>query len=377
MDYTEEIIKLRILSFYGWWELTTCLFASLALLAIWYHIGKKQKDFGQVWLAISVLCWSISGIVEIYFSQVLSEFITYAADASPEVINRIELKWNGWRSLLSLLNSFFILLALPWFRYIPEKIHGLISSKYWLLIVGLPFVFCFLPTLTQMFTGKSAGLISELDVYYSVLTLIFLAITVWSSFAKRRFPLLAVLSLVCVFIAFAAQLLKLFNTDINEVLFSAIFKTNLIMIFFALALSWVKELSENVHKDAVKWNMKLSKNMIDQDRVERLVNLKIGSKNYEVQLSETHFNLMESFVNRRTEQDQEGGWLEIKPKNDNRSGKTYDIQDYNQLKRLTQAMLDGMYGKGNWSQDVHGQSFKDMIFEKSEKHPRMIRIKQS
>ena len=58
-----------ILKFYGWWQFSVCSFAFMALVAIWYHIGRKQKDFGQLWLAFSVLCWSCSGLVEVYFAQ--------------------------------------------------------------------------------------------------------------------------------------------------------------------------------------------------------------------------------------------------------------------------------------------------------------------
>ncbi|MEO0583544.1 MAG: hypothetical protein AAF135_15070, partial [Bacteroidota bacterium] len=87
----------EVISFYGWWQFSVCLFAFFALLSIWWHIGKKQHDFGQVWLALSVLCWGISGAFEIYFT---SRGIT-----SGYVI-------DGWRSIWSLLNSLFILLAL-------------------------------------------------------------------------------------------------------------------------------------------------------------------------------------------------------------------------------------------------------------------------
>ncbi|MEL6987171.1 MAG: hypothetical protein AAGK97_05015, partial [Bacteroidota bacterium] len=60
---------MEVLTFYGWWQCIVCLFSFLALLGIWYHIGRKQNDFGQVYLAISVLCWSFSGIAEIYYAR--------------------------------------------------------------------------------------------------------------------------------------------------------------------------------------------------------------------------------------------------------------------------------------------------------------------
>ena len=131
--------------FYGWWQFATCLFAFIALVSIWWHIGKRQNDFGQVWLALSILCWSISGLAEVYFAK------------SPDV-NNIYLE--GFRSVLSLFNSLFILLALPWFRYLPKFLESLITSKYWPWIVGLPFLFSLLPTINKMVWGRE-GIINE------------------------------------------------------------------------------------------------------------------------------------------------------------------------------------------------------------------------
>lgn len=166
-----------LLSFYGWWELGVCLFAFLGLMAIWYHIGRKQDDHGQVLLAASILCWSISGGIDTYYAGQDLDFIqsvlntngTMEASSYPSDDLR-----NGWRSILSLFNSLFILLALPWFKYIPERIKALITSKYWTIIVGLPFLFALLPMLSGMITSRSIAIVSELDVYYATLTLIFL-----------------------------------------------------------------------------------------------------------------------------------------------------------------------------------------------------------
>ena len=103
--------------------------------------------------------------------------------------------------------------------------------------------------------------------------------------------------------------------------------------------------------------------------------LALSQKEYNIDLTETHFSLLEKFISKRKEESGEEGWLEIKPKNDSRSGKQYDIQDYNQLKRLINALLDGMYGKGNWSRDIHWNALKDKLFEKSENFPRLIRLR--
>jgi len=385
-EIIDIISDLRLLNFYGWWEFSVCLFATIGLLSIWYHIGRKQQDIGQVWLALSVLCWSISGLIEVIYSNIelssWQEIIPYTTNIESTNLDTVAIKnlqsisngWSGWRSIFSLFNSLFILLALPWFRYIPSSIKPIITSKYWKLIVGLPFIFSLLPTINKMFGTNIASQISELDVYYSTLTLIFLGIVMWSSFARRRLPILAWLSLVCIFITFIAQVYKLLDSDINLVLFSAIFKSCLIMIFFALALSWVKELSENTIDTREPLNLSMSQRKKD-GRIQQEATLRIGVKEYNIELTDTYYLLLRTFVQKKMSSDDEETWLEIKPKNNARDGKIYDIQDYNQVKRLLKALLDGMYGKGNWSKEIHENGLKNSLFEKSDTYPRLLRLK--
>ena len=360
----ESVIQAELLSFYGWWQLWVCLFAFLSLMAIWWHIGRKQGDGGQVWLALSVLCWSFSGLVDVLFAnEVLS---------GNEELASFQLQ--GWRSILSLCNSLFILLALPWFRYIPGRIEPIIKSKFWILIVGLPFLFSLLPTISKMITGESIGVIGELDVYYAILTLVFLGMVLWESFAKRRLLILAWLSLLCILITFLAQVLKIQKADINPDLISAIFKTSLIMLFFALGLSWVKELAENILPHPSQLRMQWHRIQTDNGKTEQFVAVKgmPGGKDRKVPLTPAMYDLSRRFAERRRTGE---GWLEIKPKSDNRSGRQYDIQDYNEIKRLLQAYLDGLFGKGSWSKNQHEQPLKDTLFELSDKRERKIRFR--
>ncbi|WP_299887389.1 hypothetical protein [uncultured Lacinutrix sp.] len=350
----------EILTFYGWWQFAVCLFAFIALMSIWWHIGKKQKDFGQVWLALSILCWSFSGAFEIYFAQ--------KNEASVVII-------EGWRSVWSLLNSLFILLALPWFRYLPQSIEHIIKSKYWIYIVGLPFIFSILPTLSRMVSGKVITMINELDVYYAIFTLGFLGYVLWESFLKRRLKALAFLSLVCILIVLVAQVYKLFGNSINLTLFSAIFKTSLIMIFFALALSWVKELSENIVPSYKELRVRFQKSKLPNGKYVNHVFFKgfPGLETRKVKLTPALFELFEKFAKRRIED--EDNWLEIKPKNFNLGNRTFDINDYNEVKRLLTALLDGLFGKDNWTAEHHLNPLKSTLFEMSEKRDRKIRLK--
>ena len=347
-----------VLLFYGWWQFVVCLFAFAALMGIWWHIGRKQNDFGQVWLALSVLCWSISGVAEIYFAS--------AELSSSNVL-------DGSRSVLSLLNSLFILLALPWFRYLPEPIAHIINSKYWVYIVGVPFIFSILPTLSKMIAGKAITMMAELDVYYAIFTLGFLGYVLWESFIKRRLKALAWLSLVCVLIVLVAQIYKLSGYSINLTLFSAIFKTSLIMLFFALALSWVKELSENIIPATKDLYIYFEKHKNEAGKFEQFVSLKglPGNNKRKVKLTPASYELFLKFALKRKSGDD---WLEIKPKSFKTAEKNFDINDYNEVKRLLTSLLDGIFGKQNWTDAHHLIPLKNTLFEMSEKRDRKIRL---
>jgi len=351
----------EITLFYGWWQLTVCLFAFLALIAIWYHLGKKQNDFGQVLLACSILCWSVSGGMEIlYAKNILGN--THG-----------EFYIQGSRSVLSLLNSLFILLALPYFKYLPAFLESTIKSKYWKIIVGLPFLFSLLPTLTKLFSLSEHALISELDVYYSILTLLLLAWVLWESFNKRRLSLLAYLSIFCVAIIFIAQVYKLTDNSMEELLFSAIFKSSLIMIFFALALSWVKDMAETLkaHSSALRLHVFQRKN--EKGKSVFLLNLNgVFDEQKDIAISKSQHELLVKFAQKR--KDSEDGWLEIKPKNALNSNKDYDIRDYNEIKRLLQAILDAQIGKGAWTKEQHELPLKNLLLERSTDRERKIRL---
>lgn len=349
----------EIFRFYGWWQFVACLFAFMALMAIWHHIGRKQKDYGPVWLALSVLCWAFSGLGELVFLSDDGEHLPYQ---------------EGVRSVFSLLNSLFILLALPWFKYLPKPFAPLIKSKFWPYIIGIPFAFALLPTLHKMFLGRTAAAISELDVYYALLTLIFLGFVLWGSFIKRRLPLLGYLALTTILVTLLAQVYKLMDNTINLLLFSAIFKTSLIMLFFALALSWVKELTETIIPEPHQLKLILGKKQQTTGKSKYSATFRgfPGKVERTVHLTPALYRLFKTFGEHRLGSSE--GWLEIKPKNFD-AQKNYDINDHNELKRLMEALLDGLFGKENWTKDMHFTPLKNILFEMSENRERKIRLR--
>lgn len=345
--------------FYGWWQFAVCLFAFFALMAIWWQIGKKQNDFGQVWLALSILAWAFSGLLEVYFTHKPQEGMLYL---------------ESGRSIFSLFNSLFILLALPWFRYLPKPLATIIKGGFWRYIVGIPFLFCLVFTLHKLVVGSAYGYIQELDVYYAIFTLVFLGGVLWESFAKRRLKVLSWLSLVCILVILVAQFFKLSESQVILLLFSAIFKTSLIMLFFALALSWVKELAENIIPKSAHLSLIFSKekDMSGKWTPTVLLNGFPGSKERKITLSPKLHELLLEFAQKRKNGD--NPWLEIRPKNFSAAERSYDIGDYNQIKRLLSALLDGLFGKGNWSREQHLIPLKNTMFEMSESRNRKIRM---
>ena len=329
----------------------------MGLLAIWYHIGKKLNDFGQVWLALSILSWAFSGLVEIIPWENISSFPSLK---------------EGLRSVFSLLNSWFILLALPWFRYLPKAFASLIKSKYWSYVIGVPFVLALIPTIRRMFSQEISVGITELDVYYALLTLVFLGFVLWESFTRRRLHLLGVLSLITVVVTLIAQVFKLFDDTLNLLLFSAIFKTALIMLFFALALSWVKELTETIIPGPGQLQLHFIKST-QNSTTKKIILLKgfPGNDTRQAELTPALHKLLRVFAERKFSSEE--GWLEIKPKGFE-SSKKYDINDYNEIKRLIGCLLDGVYGKDNWAREIHFDAFKNALFEMSENRERKIRL---
>ena len=70
----------------------------------------------------------------------------------------------------------------------------------------------------------------------------------------------------------------------------------------------------------------------------------------------------------------EGGWLEIKPKNLPNTTQQFDIKDYNEIKRMLHAILDGYFGKSTWTKDQHETPLKKFLLERSDDKERRVRL---
>ena len=105
----------------------------LALFSIWQHITKGndqgQRDLGLFWLSVAILVWALSGVLEVYYAEGL-------ADA-----NFDSTQYEGLKSMLSIFNSAFILLALPRFRHVPKLIRPVVRSESWRWVGDFHFWF--------------------------------------------------------------------------------------------------------------------------------------------------------------------------------------------------------------------------------------------
>ena len=347
---------MEIYLFFGYWQVVVCLFAFVALMAIWNNFSKNQlnntQDQGLWWLSFSILVWAFSGGLEIYygiyFESIQSNY-------------KQQLLLNSGRSLLSILNSTFILLSLPFFKYVPtvgplKRIMEPASWKIWILtLAGFVLVLtCCLTTILYQLPSSSVSTnqfltsaTNMIDVFYAFLTLLILGITLWNSFDQRNFRALAILTVICIGFTVIAQVMKMGGYDFWGIFFSCTFKTMLIMIFFALALTWVAEEieAEFIPEPA---SMLLSFAPLQNGRKQKIIfTLPNQFHSEEIWMNQAPYQLLQKFAERRLNESPQEGWLKIKPKGTNLK---HDIASYNQIKSIFKDLLNHKYGKGNWSE---------------------------
>ncbi len=282
--------------FYLLSETFISLIGALLLLAIWsavqryfkkqlsHEISIKRVDKGLIYLSLSLFVWSSSAI--------LTYFTFSAAD-------------NEWiilisQNILSILNSFFLILALFYLDHSPSYLYNneRNAKNIIFFLIGLS-ILSFI--LAVIFNDK----ISTYGVRYSVipdllLSLLLswlLAISLFRTFRHRKMKLVSIVSLVVIVLLFVSQLPQVFHIEslsfYND-LIKIVAKTGLISIFLVLGTSWVIELAQTPNVVTMKihftdWNQ---------------VNISIPSKGIENQQIEfgsktTQFNNLLKFAIRR------------------------------------------------------------------------------
>ncbi len=358
----DKIELAYLYKFYGCWQITVGLFASIALFSIWNHITKEQesigKDLGLMWLSLAVLVWAISGFVDVNYSNNLL--------TNPK-IKLSKTAYEGVRSILSVLNSAFILLALPCFRHIPKLVEPIIKSDIWRFVVIITFMLSVLLTglmLLGILLPAKTSFIYVVDFIYAIFTLVFLGTVLWASFEKRGLQVLAWLSVFCIGCTLVAQVLKLDDPEFWSIFFNLTFKTVLIMLFFALALSWVDELSKTYLPSPKDMQLAFNRQRNAAGKMANNIVLTVPPKiqNQQITFTDKPYQLLHKFAEaRKNAQSPEEGWLEIQPKSP-KAGQ-YDIKDYNEITRILDIMLNATIGPKKWTADEDRKALKNALFE--------------
>ncbi len=337
--------------FFGYWQIVVCTFAFIALFAIHRRTTKnqerRQRDNGLLWLSLAILTWSFSGLIDVNYAHALT-----LTDPVPQT------SYQGLRSIFSIVNSAFILLALPQFKHIPRPIQYLIKSDGWRLTVGVSFALSAIMTLMMyldLIIPSQPNFIYFIDLLYAIFTLSFLGIILWSSFAKRGLKILAYLSALSILFTLIAQFQKLDEEIFWSIFFNCIFKTILIVLFFALALSWVEELAKKFIPEPTDLHLIMLKKKTPPGRYHHLGILSIPPyiNMHQINLSEATYHLLATFASKRKNSGPSEGWLEIQPKSS--TSNKYDIKDHKQISRLVDAIFESIIN--------HDQS-KDPILTK-------------
>ncbi|NRB46181.1 MAG: hypothetical protein HRU41_00805 [Saprospiraceae bacterium] len=355
--------------FYGYWQIAICSFAFLALFSIWQHITKGndqgQRDLGLFWLSVAILVWALSGVLEVYYAEGL-------ADA-----NFDSTQYEGLKSMLSIFNSAFILLALPRFRHLPKLIRPVVRSESWRWLVISTFSFSVVITLLMLsgvIIPKRITLISSVDLIYAIFTLFFLGLTLWASFDRRGLTILAYLAVTSIAFTLAAQILKLGDSDFLKILLSTTFKTILIVLFFALALSWVEELGKSARRFTRNLAIQFSTGRNHQNRREYIAHLQLpeAADWQRIYFTEKPFLLLHRFAEKRKREGIEGGWLEIQPKTAVK--KDYDIKDYNEIGRILDTICTSI-SKSDRLPTLSKSDLKEILFEYGKSRRIRLRVK--
>lgn len=282
--------------FYFISEFLIALTGGFLLLAIWFAINKqfKQKlaseiavkrfDKGLLYLSLSVFVWAFS--------------------AGITLVN-IHLHLNAWfiktsQNLFSILNSFFLILALYYLDNAPKYLYNNKKSTTRILLF-----FVFLTVLSfalAIFFGdtiKSKGIRLNAipDLLLSAILSWFLIVSLYRTFSNRKMQSVAIISVLSVLLLFVSQLPFVFEIkafSFQNDLIKLISKSTLIGVFLVLGTSWVLELSQLPEATQMKINF------TDWNQLE----LSIPSKNILHQKIEfgkktTQFNNLLKFAVRR------------------------------------------------------------------------------
>ncbi len=216
-------------------HISISIFTVIILINIWLFYYRKTKrtlrelDLGIVFLCCGLLSWAALGALHLNLHY-------------NDIIMPVH-----FRLALSLLNSTFLLMSFPFFDHSDFRIDTKIGNGKWILAsIATSLFFYFVSGYVLLFSSLFGNLIA---FGYNAIILAVLLHILLKTFNKRKLSIVAVMSILVIFIAIATQLLlalreeNLFSNHSELVLpFMHISSFSwLCTIFVTLALSWIKE----------------------------------------------------------------------------------------------------------------------------------------
>ena len=239
--YMSDITK-----FYSLAHICIALIGGVLLLAIWYNIRKRFRQFleeddsqkridkGLLYLSMALFVWVFSG-TWIYMANLFAFAKTILFDV-------------GY-SFFSVLNTLVLLLALFYFDFAPQFLYKNKRNTFILIIITmLVSVITFI--LIQY--NKDNPVINGVrisgvpDLILSCFLTYLLTISFYKTFMNRGLKLVAVISVLAFLFMLLSQVPDVF-VNIGDTLYSNLIKivakTSFISIFLVLATSWVIQLA--------------------------------------------------------------------------------------------------------------------------------------
>ncbi|TPN84546.1 hypothetical protein [Aquimarina algicola] len=235
-----------IIKFYSLAHIYISLIGGILLLAIWYNIRKRFRQFleeddsqkridkGLLYLSIALFVWVFSG-TWIYLANLFLFEKTIVYDI-------------GY-SLFSVLNTLALLLALFYFDFAPRFLYKNKKNTIVLMLLVIivsAITFILIQKFKENPVIEGVRLSGIPDLVLSCFLMYLLIVSFYKTFMNRGLKLVAVISVLTFLLMLISQLPDVFlfiDDTLYEHLIKIIAKTSFISIFLVLATSWVIQLA--------------------------------------------------------------------------------------------------------------------------------------